>query len=42
VFLYGILAVADVYLIQKYAVAGPDAAMRESIDIAATPVGSRD
>ncbi|HEY5984056.1 MAG TPA: cytochrome ubiquinol oxidase subunit I [Anaerolineales bacterium] len=42
VFLYGILAAADVYLIQKYAVAGPDAAMRESIDIAATPVGSRD
>jgi cytochrome d ubiquinol oxidase subunit I len=42
VLLYGILAAADIYLIKKYAVAGPDAAMRESIEIAAAPVGSRD
>jgi cytochrome d ubiquinol oxidase subunit I len=42
VLLYGILAAADIYLIKKFAVAGPDAAMRESIEIAAAPVGSRD
>ncbi len=32
--LYGSLAVAMVYLMKKYAIAGPDAAMHESVDVA--------
>ena len=39
---YGSLAVAMVYLMRKYAVAGPDAAMQESIDVAPALVGSQD
>ncbi len=40
--LYGCLAAADVYLMKKYAVAGPDAAMHESEDVSAAPIGSQD
>ena len=32
--LYGSLAFAMVYLMKKYAIAGPDAAMHESVDVA--------
>jgi cytochrome d ubiquinol oxidase subunit I len=39
---YGSLAVAMVYLMKKYAIAGPDAAMHESVDVAPTLVGSQD
>jgi cytochrome d ubiquinol oxidase subunit I len=39
---YGSLAVAMVYLMKKYAVAGPDAAMHESVDVAPAVVGSQD
>ncbi len=39
--LYGVLAVADVYLMKKYAVAGPDAAMQESVDVIPTIIGSQ-
>jgi cytochrome bd ubiquinol oxidase subunit I len=39
---YGSLAVAMVYLMRKYAIAGPDAAMHESVDVAPTLVGSQD
>jgi cytochrome d ubiquinol oxidase subunit I len=39
---YGTLAVAMVYLMKKYAVAGPDAAMHESVDVAPALVGSDD
>jgi cytochrome d ubiquinol oxidase subunit I len=39
---YGSLAVAMVYLMKKYATAGPDAAMHESIDEAPARVGSQD
>jgi len=39
---YGSLAVAMVYLIKKYAIAGPDAAMHESVDVAPARVGSQD
>jgi cytochrome bd ubiquinol oxidase subunit I len=39
---YGSLAVAMVYLMKKYAVAGPDAAMHESVDEAPARVGSQD
>jgi cytochrome d ubiquinol oxidase subunit I len=48
VVVYGSLAVSMVYLMKKYAIAGPDAAMHESIDvesdsdIAALPVGAQD
>ncbi len=42
VLLYGCLAAADVYLMRKYAVAGPDAAMHESEDLAPAPIGARD
>ncbi len=40
--LYGSLAVVMVYLMRKYAIAGPDAAMQESVDIAPALVGSQD
>jgi cytochrome d ubiquinol oxidase subunit I len=39
---YGSLAVSMVYLMKKYAIAGPDAAMHESVDVAPAPVGSQD
>ncbi len=39
---YGTLAVAMVYLMRKYAIAGPDAAMHESVDVAPALVGSQD
>jgi cytochrome d ubiquinol oxidase subunit I len=39
---YGSLAVAMVYLMKKYAIAGPDAAMHESVDVAPMHVGSQD
>ena len=39
---YGSLAVAMVYLMKKYAIAGPDAAMHESVDVAPARVGSQD
>ncbi len=40
--LYGSLAAANVYLMRKYAIAGPDAAMHESMDVAAVVIGSQD
>jgi cytochrome d ubiquinol oxidase subunit I len=40
--LYGALAVADVYLMKKFAIAGPDAAMQESVDVAPELIGSQD
>lgn len=39
---YGSLAVAMVYLMKKYAIAGPDAAMHESVDEAPARVGAQD
>jgi cytochrome d ubiquinol oxidase subunit I len=39
---YGSLAVAMVYLMRKYAVAGPEAAMHESVDVNPKLVGSQD
>jgi cytochrome d ubiquinol oxidase subunit I len=42
VLLYGILAATDVYLMKKYAIAGPDAAMRESVDLTPGVIGSQD
>ena len=39
---YSSLAVAMVYLMKKYAIAGPDAAMHESVDAAPALVGSQD
>jgi cytochrome d ubiquinol oxidase subunit I len=39
---YGSLAVAMVYLMRKFAIAGPDAAMHESVDVAPRLVGSQD
>lgn len=39
---YGSLAVAMVYLMKKYAIAGPDAAMHESVDVAPARVGADD
>ncbi|MBI5841608.1 MAG: cytochrome ubiquinol oxidase subunit I [Chloroflexi bacterium] len=39
---YGSLAVAMFYLMRKFAVAGPDAAMHESVDAAPASVGSQD
>jgi cytochrome d ubiquinol oxidase subunit I len=38
--LYGVLAAADIHLMKKYAVAGPVAAMTESVDLAPGPIGS--
>jgi cytochrome d ubiquinol oxidase subunit I len=40
--LYAVLMVADVYLLRKYATAGPDAAMKESEDLAPALVGAQD
>jgi cytochrome d ubiquinol oxidase subunit I len=47
--IYGALAVAMVYLMKKYAIAGPDAALHESIDIESEsdvaevlPIGAQD
>ncbi|MBI3739601.1 MAG: cytochrome ubiquinol oxidase subunit I [Chloroflexi bacterium] len=42
VVVYGALAVADFYLMKKYALAGPDAALRESVDAAPASVGAQD
>lgn len=39
---YGSLAVSMVYLMKKYSIAGPDAAMHESVDVAPAVVGSQD
>jgi len=39
---YSSLAVAMVYLMKKYAIAGPDATMHESVDVAPALVGSQD
>ena len=39
---YGSLAGAMVYLMKKYAIAGPDAAMHESVDVAPARVGADD
>jgi len=39
---YGSLAVAMLYLMKKYATAGPDAAMHESVAVAPARVGSQD
>ncbi len=39
---YAALMVADVYLLRKYAKAGPDAAVQESVDVAPSLVGSHD
>ena len=39
---YGTLAVAMFYLMKKYAVAGPDAALQESVDVVPALVGSDD
>ena len=39
---YGSLAVSMVYLMKKYAIAGPDAAMHESVDVAPAVIGSQD
>jgi len=39
---YGSLAVAMVYLMKKTALAGPDAAIHESVDVAPAIVGSQD
>jgi len=39
---YAALMVADIYLLTKYAKAGPDAAMKESVDVAPTLVGTQD
>ncbi|MCE9644656.1 MAG: cytochrome ubiquinol oxidase subunit I [Chloroflexi bacterium] len=39
---YGSLAVSMVYLMKKYAIAGPDAAMHESVDAVPALVGSQD
>jgi cytochrome d ubiquinol oxidase subunit I len=40
--LYGVLAAADIHLMSKYAVAGPEAAMTDSVDVASAPIGSQD
>ncbi len=42
VVVYGSLAVADFYLMKKYALLGPDAAMQESVDAAPSVVGGQD
>ena len=39
---YSSLAVAMVYLMKKYAIAGPDATMHESVDVAPALVGSQE
>ncbi len=40
--IYSALAGSMVYLMKKYAIAGPDAAMHESVDVAPAIVGSQD
>jgi cytochrome d ubiquinol oxidase subunit I len=40
--IYAVLMVADVYLLVKYAKAGPDAAMQEGVDLAPASVGAQD
>ena len=40
--LYGSLAVSMVYLMKKFAIAGPDAAIHESVEVAPTLVGADD
>lgn len=40
--IYLALAVSMIYLMKKYATAGPDAAMHESVDVAPAMVGSQD
>jgi cytochrome d ubiquinol oxidase subunit I len=42
VVVYGSLATAMVYLMKKYAIAGPDAAMHESVDVAPAFAGADD
>ncbi|HEY9153241.1 MAG TPA: cytochrome ubiquinol oxidase subunit I [Anaerolineales bacterium] len=42
VLVYGALASADFYLMKKYALLGPDAAMTESVDAAPSVVGGQD
>jgi cytochrome d ubiquinol oxidase subunit I len=39
---YGALAVAMVKLMKKYAIAGPDAALHESVDVAPSFAGADD
>lgn len=39
---YSALAAAMIYLMKKYAIAGPDAAMHESVDAAPALIGSQD
>jgi cytochrome d ubiquinol oxidase subunit I len=39
---YGSLAVSMVYLMKKYSIAGPDAALHESVDVAPAIIGSQD
>ena len=39
---YGSLAVSTVILLKKYAIAGPDAALHESVDVAPATIGSQD
>lgn len=40
--LYGALAVVEFYLMRKYAIAGPEAALHESVDVAPARIGSQD
>jgi len=40
--LYGSLAAADIHLMKKFAVAGPAAAMSDSVDVVPAPIGSQD
>jgi cytochrome bd-type quinol oxidase subunit 1 len=40
--IYGTLAVAMFGLMKKYAIAGPDAAMHESVDVAPSLVETQD
>jgi cytochrome d ubiquinol oxidase subunit I len=40
--LYGSLAAADFYLMKKYAIAGPQAAMQESVEVAPSLLGSHE
>jgi cytochrome d ubiquinol oxidase subunit I len=39
---YGALAVVELYLMKKFATAGPDAAMHESVDVAPALIGAQD
>ncbi len=39
---YGSLGVSMAYLMKKYAIAGPQAALHESVDVAPTVIGSQD